>query len=168
HVINYGNLNATIYQQNDYIKNIVASGSFNLFDYTATLRANYNKTSKEATPTWNFTYAMEKKNEKYVLSYNTDNKNTYKLEMDLKNLDPNIKLSVTFNPSTMSFDYFSFNFDKSLHCWRLNAGIDFKNRNSPNIFDNIDKIYFKFYLTDIPDKFFQFDPKNGQFNFNGM
>lgn len=168
HVINYGNLNATIYQQNDYIKNIVASGSFNLFDYTAMLRANYNKTSKEATPTWNFTYAMEKKNEKYVLSYNTDNKNTYKLEMDLKNLDPNIKLSVTFNPSTMSFDYFSFNFDKSLHCWRLNAGIDFKNRNSPNIFDNIDKIYFKFYLTDIPDKFFQFDPKNGQFNFNGM
>ncbi|MGB9614528.1 MAG: YjgP/YjgQ family permease, partial [Fervidobacterium sp.] len=168
HTIKYSNLSITAYQQADYVKNLIASGSFNLFDYKSNLKLNYTKTSKDAEPVWNFTYTMEKKDEKYTLSYNNDGKKTYKTEINLKTFDPYIKLGLTFNPSTNSLDYFSLNIDKSLHCWRLNFGVDFTNRNATNIIDNIDKIYIKFYLTDITDKFFEFDPKNGTFNFSGM
>jgi len=167
HTIKYSNFSLTAYQQNDFIKSAVATGSMDLFGYKATIRGNYSQTTKTSEPNWNLSYTMEKKDEKYVLSYNLDGKKTYKLEATIKTIDPELKLGLTFNPEKSSIDYLSINLDKSLHCWRLNFGVDFTNR-STNLLDNIDKIYFKFYLTDIPDRFFQLDPKNGQFEFSGM
>lgn len=167
HTIKYGNLSVTAYQQNDFIRNAVATGSLDLFGYKTTIRGNYIQPTKTSEPNWNLSYTMEKKDEKYVLSYNLDGKKTYKFETTLKTFDPEFKLGLVFNPEKTTVDYLSLNLDKSLHCWRLNFGIDFTNRSS-NILDNIDKIYFKFYLTDMPDRFFQIDPKNGQFEFSGM
>lgn len=167
HTIKYGNLSLTAYQQNDFIKNAVAAGSFDLFGYKTTIRTNYNQSKKDSEPNWDLSYTMEKENEKYSLSYNLDGKKTYKIEATVKTIDPGIKLGLTFNPEKNSIDYLSLSLDKSLHCWRLNFGVDFTNK-TPNLLDNIDKIFFKFYLTDIPDKFFELDPKNGQFEFSGM
>jgi len=167
HTVKYGNFSLTAYQQNDFIKNAVATGSLDLFGYKTTIRGNYTQATKTSEPNWNLSYTMEKKDEKYVLSYNLDGKKTYKFEASVRTFDPQVKLGLTFNPEKSSIDFLSLNLDKSLHCWRLNFGIDFTNRSS-NILDNIDKVYFKFYLTDIPDRFFELDPKNGRFEFSGM
>lgn len=167
HIIKYGNFSITAYQQNDFIKNAVATGSLDLFGYKTTIRANYTQASRESAANWNLSYIMEKPSERYVLSYNLDGKKTYKLEATLKTFDPETKIGLTYNPEKNTIDFLSLNLDKSLHCWRLNFGIDFSNR-STNILENIDKVYFKFYLTDMPDRFFQIDPKSGQFEFGGM
>lgn len=168
HSIRLNNFTVTAYQQTDYIRNLTANGVFDLFDYKTTLRANYSQSSKIAEPKWNFSYTMEKKDEKYVLSYNTDGKNNYKFEASVKNIDPQLVLGLTYNPSSNSIDYLSLNLDKSLHCWRLNFGLELVNRNTGNFFDNISKVSFKFYLTDIDDKFFLIEPSSGKFEVGGL
>lgn len=168
HTLKYSNLTTTLYQESDFIKRAIISGSFNLLDYTTKLSANYSVASRDAEPNWSFSYSMEKKDEKYSLSYNTDNRRTYTFEANTKVVDPNITLKIRYNPSTSTFESINLSLDKSLHCWRLLFGVDLSQKSTGNVLDYIDKVSFKFYLTDIPDIFFFLDPKDGQFQFSGM
>jgi len=168
HTLKYSNLSTTIYQENDFIKRALISGSFDMFDYSAKVSANYSVASKVAEPNWSLSYTMERKDEKYAFSYNTDNRKTYILEASSKVIDPNILLKVRYNPSNSTFESISLTLDKSLHCWHLLFGLDLSQKQTTNIFDFIDKVTVKFYLTDIQDIYFFFDPKAGQFQFSGM
>ncbi|MFN6991505.1 MAG: YjgP/YjgQ family permease, partial [Fervidobacterium sp.] len=168
HSIKWSNFTITAQQYTDYLRSLTANGVLDLFDYKATLKANYSQSSRTAEPKWNFSYTMEKKDEKYTLSYNTDGKNNYKFEASIKNIDPQLILGLTYNPNTNSIDFLTLNLDKSLHCWRLNFGLELVNRNTGSFFDNISKVSFKFYLTDIEDKFFLLEPKSGKFEVGGF
>ncbi|MGQ9856487.1 MAG: LptF/LptG family permease [Fervidobacterium sp.] len=168
HNFKYSNLTATLYQENDFVKRAIVSGSFMLFDYSAKLNANYFTQSKDAQPNYNFTLTLEKKDEKYTLSYNTDNTKKYVFETQLKTIDPNVSLKVRYNPDENKIETGSIVLDKSLHCWRLSFGLDFSYKSSGTVLDYVDKVTFKFYLTDIPDIFFFLSPKEGQFQFSGM
>ncbi|WP_072758686.1 YjgP/YjgQ family permease [Fervidobacterium gondwanense] len=167
HNFKYSNLTTTLYQENDFVKRAIVSGSFALLDYSAKLSANYSVQSRESQPNYSFTLSLEKKDEKYILSYNTDNTKKYVFETQLKTLDPNISLKLRYNPEENKIESGNVVLDKSLHCWRLSFGIDFSYKSTSSVFDYVDKVTFKFYLTDIPDIFFFLNPKEGQFQFSG-
>lgn len=168
HSIKYSNFTASIYQSQDYIRNLIASGYFYAFDYKNTVNANLTKSAKEATPNLRFAYTLEKKDEKYSLSYNTDGSNRYTLSADMKNIDPNTSISLTYDPQQAVFTNLKMAFDKSLHCWVFSLGAEFSYKSNGDILGSLDKIYFKFRLTDMPDKFFYFDPTSGTFQISGM
>ncbi|WP_033191261.1 LptF/LptG family permease [Fervidobacterium islandicum] len=168
HTLKYANLSATIYQKPDYIERATVSGSFNLFDYLAKLSGTYYVRSANAEPTWSLSYSMEKKDEKYVVSYNTDNTRKYLVEISNKTIDPNVYVKLKYDPSRNLLESVNLTFDKSLHCWRLLIGADLSYKATGNWLDYLDKLTLKFYLTDISDIFFLLDPKAGQFQFSGM
>lgn len=168
HTLKYSNLSATIYQKPDYIERATVSGSFNLFDYNTKISGTYYVRTAGAEPNWSLSYSMERKDEKYVISYNTDNTKRYLLELSTKKIDPNIYVKLRYDPSRNVIDSMNLSIDKSLHCWRLLVGADLSYKSTGNWLDFLDKLTFKFYLTDISDIFFLLDPKAGQFQFSGM
>jgi len=168
HSLKYSNFTASIYQSQDYIRNLIASGYFYMFDYKNTVSANFTKSAKDAIPNWRFAYTMEKKNEKYSLSYNTNGDNRYTLSADMKNIDPNTNISLTYDPQQVVLTNLKMAFDKSLHCWVFSLGAEFSYRSGADILGMLDKIYFKFRLTDMPDKFFYFEPTSGTLQISGM
>ncbi|MFN4268064.1 MAG: LptF/LptG family permease [Fervidobacterium pennivorans] len=168
HTLKYSNLSATIYQKPDYIERATVSGSFNLFDYNTKISGTYYVRTAGAEPNWSLSYSMERKDEKYVISYNTDNTKRYLLELSTKKIDPNIYIKLRYDPSRNVIDSMNLSIDKSLHCWRLLVGVDLSYKSTGNWLDFLDKLTFKFYLTDISDIFFLLDPKAGQFQFSGM
>ncbi|MGB4755919.1 MAG: LptF/LptG family permease [Fervidobacterium sp.] len=168
HNIKYSNFTASVYQSKDFIKNLIASGYFYTFDYKNTITANFTKSTKDAIPNWRLVYTLERKNEKYSLSYNTDGNKRYSFSTELKNIDPNTNLSITYDPEKQLFTNLALSLDKSLHCWMFSLGAEFSYKTDANFLESLDKIYFKFRLTDMPDKFFYFDPKSGRFEISGM
>jgi len=107
-----------------------------------------------AEPNWSLSYSMEKKDEKYVISYNIDNTKRYLLELSTKKIDPNIYIKLRYDPSRNVIDSMNLSIDKSLHCWRLLIGADLSYKSTGNWLDFLDRLTLKLYLTDISDIFF--------------
>lgn len=168
HTLKYTTFTLTITQRPEFISSIVGTGSFTLFDYKNTVNLNYSQSSKDIPGLLRGTYTLEKPGEKYTLSYNVSGKDVLGLGMELKNVDPQVSVTLLYNLGTNLPQSLKVTLDKSLHCWRATFGLDLSYKPYGSLLDYIDKVFIKFYLTDIPDRYFQYDSRSGTFQIGGM
>ncbi|ODN31003.1 LptF/LptG family permease [Fervidobacterium thailandense] len=168
HTLKYTTFTLTVTQRQEFISSVVGTGSFTLFDYKNTVNLTYSQTSKDTPGSLRGTYTVEKPGEKYSLSYNVGGKDLLTLGVELKNIDPQVSVSLSYNLATNLPQTLKLTLDKSLHCWRATFGLDLSYKTYGGLLDYIDKVFIKFYLTDIPDRYFQYDSELGMFQVGGM
>ncbi len=163
HTITCDRLTGTIYQDVDFIRRIIVSGSFDLLDYKGNLRYDRLQQTKDSDSKVSLTASLEKKNEKYTLAYNVDGKEKITMFLENNNFEPKFSVGFTYDPKNSQFINLNVKTIFNLHCWLLETEIVGSYKGTYDIWSYLDKIIVKFTLTDIPDLFFKTDVKNGGF-----
>lgn len=118
------------------------------------------ETKKIKKSTLSGSFYIGKAKNKISLSYVKDS--YLELVYNLTSFDPTISISLTSKKrdDDWKIEKMTLKIGKNLHCWGMNFvgsfGEDLK----------IEKLAFKFYIKEFPNKGFSFDPKTGEFGFN--
>lgn len=168
HSARLSNLSVTVNQFGDYVRSAVGSGFFFIGDYRNSVSLNYSQPTRTATPTLRGTYTIERPGERYSLSYNVTGTEILTFSIDLKNIDPKFTGTLSYDLRNQLFRSLRLNFEKDLHCWQMTTGFEFSFKPNASFLDYLDKFFIKFFLTDLPDKFFSFDSSTRTFQVGGM
>jgi len=118
------------------------------------------ETKKVKKSTLSGSFYIGKAKNKISLSYVKDS--YFKLTYGLSSFDPTVSISLTSKKrdSEWKMDKMTLKIGKSLHCW----GMSFESSFGKDL--KVEKLAFKFYIKEFPDKGFSFDPKTGEFGFS--
>ncbi len=161
HTITYDRVTGTIYQDIDFIKRIIVSGNFDFLEYKGNIRYDRLQQTKDSEPRVSLSGTLEKKNEKYTVSYNTDGKERLSISLENNNFDPKFSVGLTYDPKNSVFTNLSVKTIFNLHCWLFETELIGSYKGTDDIWGYIDKVIVKFTLKNIPDLFFKTDVKNG-------
>ncbi len=81
--------------------------------------------------------------------------------------DPSVRfvIGASMNESELRSFKISLNLKKKLHCWDMNLNLS--GRLANGVF-SLDKLFLGFVISDLPDKRFDYNLMNGEFEFNAM